>query len=304
MLCSICRGFVSAEQQSQVWSILSAVMVDAVSVLCHPLEQSYSSIQPCLDMLYHSHAGLWKRCWEMNLPWFWALHWYWDGLYFALQLWLSVCCHQAYACRHLSAELYCIHPINSCLMFWLDVTTSVLRWECYAGICLTWSLDPCVVYCRCRLTEWLCHVQGCVEICYITLQCLLFVMIVYWMCWFQIDAGQSHCNLVQNVYAAANPDDAVSQDHCLSSMKCQHTKIAGQLQKMHTCWPSCLCTDVCAVWCSSRVMCMQYTACICVMLGVSSIVLLQTGTALSAIWLSDCVKCRNFMIWLNHIMLY
>ncbi|KAL0021570.1 hypothetical protein WJX77_010078 [Trebouxia sp. C0004] len=31
---------------------------------------------------------------------------------------------------------------------------------------------------------------GCVEICYITLQCLFFVMVVYWMCWFQIDAGK------------------------------------------------------------------------------------------------------------------
>ena len=31
--------------------------------------------------------------------------------------------------------------------------------------------------------------QGCVEIVYITLQTLMFVMVVYWMCWFQIDAG-------------------------------------------------------------------------------------------------------------------
>ena len=34
-------------------------------------------------------------------------------------------------------------------------------------------------------------VQGCVEIVYVTLQTLIFVMVVYWMCWFQRDAGQS-----------------------------------------------------------------------------------------------------------------
>lgn len=31
--------------------------------------------------------------------------------------------------------------------------------------------------------------QGCVEIAYITVQTVMFVMVVYWMCWFQIDAG-------------------------------------------------------------------------------------------------------------------
>ncbi|KAL3141609.1 hypothetical protein ABBQ32_004850 [Trebouxia sp. C0010 RCD-2024] len=31
---------------------------------------------------------------------------------------------------------------------------------------------------------------GCVEIVYITVQTALFVMVVYWMCWFQIDAGK------------------------------------------------------------------------------------------------------------------
>lgn len=32
--------------------------------------------------------------------------------------------------------------------------------------------------------------QGCVEIVYVTLQTVLFVVIVYWMCWFQVDAGK------------------------------------------------------------------------------------------------------------------
>ena len=41
--------------------------------------------------------------------------------------------------------------------------------------------------CR-RLMHKLC-LQGCVEIVYITAQTILFVMVVYWMCWFQIDAG-------------------------------------------------------------------------------------------------------------------
>lgn len=73
------------------------------------------------------------------------------------------------------------------------------------------DLQSCVVYYSCRLTDWLFDAQGCVEICYITLQCLLFVMIVYWMCWFQIDAGKSYCNQVQvqNVRAAADTNDAV-----------------------------------------------------------------------------------------------
>ena len=34
-------------------------------------------------------------------------------------------------------------------------------------------------------------VQGCVEIVYVTLQTLIFVLVVYWMCWFQRDAGWS-----------------------------------------------------------------------------------------------------------------
>ena len=36
--------------------------------------------------------------------------------------------------------------------------------------------------------------QGCVEIIYISLQTIIFTAIVYWMCWFQRDAGeQSSC---------------------------------------------------------------------------------------------------------------
>lgn len=34
-------------------------------------------------------------------------------------------------------------------------------------------------------------VQGCVEILYVTFQMLVYVVVVYWMCWFQIDAGTS-----------------------------------------------------------------------------------------------------------------
>ena len=33
-------------------------------------------------------------------------------------------------------------------------------------------------------------VQGCVEIIYISVQVVMYTMIVYWMCWFQRDAGQ------------------------------------------------------------------------------------------------------------------
>ncbi len=44
-------------------------------------------------------------------------------------------------------------------------------------------------------------------------------MIVYWMCWFQIDAGQSQCILAQHVLAAAHPNDASLLAHCLSSIK-------------------------------------------------------------------------------------
>lgn len=38
-----------------------------------------------------------------------------------------------------------------------------------------------------------CHacVQGCVEIIYISVQITMYTLIVYWMCWFQRDAGQS-----------------------------------------------------------------------------------------------------------------
>lgn len=34
-------------------------------------------------------------------------------------------------------------------------------------------------------------VQGCVEIIYISVQITMYTLIVYWMCWFQRDAGQS-----------------------------------------------------------------------------------------------------------------
>ena len=36
------------------------------------------------------------------------------------------------------------------------------------------------------------NVQGCVEIIYISIQCLVYCAIVYWMCWFQRDAGDVH----------------------------------------------------------------------------------------------------------------
>ena len=35
------------------------------------------------------------------------------------------------------------------------------------------------------------HLQGCVEIIYISVQITMYTFIVYWMCWFQRDAGQS-----------------------------------------------------------------------------------------------------------------
>lgn len=38
-----------------------------------------------------------------------------------------------------------------------------------------------------RVCDW---VQGCVEIIYISVQVVMYTMIVYWMCWFQRDAGQ------------------------------------------------------------------------------------------------------------------
>lgn len=36
-----------------------------------------------------------------------------------------------------------------------------------------------------------CHadLQGCVEIIYISVQITMYTFIVYWMCWFQRDAG-------------------------------------------------------------------------------------------------------------------
>ena len=37
------------------------------------------------------------------------------------------------------------------------------------------------------MSVWL---QGCVEIMYISLQTIIFTAIVYWMCWFQRDAGE------------------------------------------------------------------------------------------------------------------
>ena len=37
----------------------------------------------------------------------------------------------------------------------------------------------------------LCGMQGCVEIMYISAQTIIFTAIVYWMCWFQRDAGES-----------------------------------------------------------------------------------------------------------------
>lgn len=39
------------------------------------------------------------------------------------------------------------------------------------------------------LNHCVCLMQGCVEIVYITVQTILFVIVVYWMAWFQIDAG-------------------------------------------------------------------------------------------------------------------
>lgn len=32
--------------------------------------------------------------------------------------------------------------------------------------------------------------QGCVEIIYLSVQSLVYCSIVYWMCWFQRDAGE------------------------------------------------------------------------------------------------------------------
>lgn len=43
------------------------------------------------------------------------------------------------------------------------------------------------LYVRVRVCD---GVQGCVEIIYISVQVVMYTMIVYWMCWFQRDAGQ------------------------------------------------------------------------------------------------------------------
>ena len=32
--------------------------------------------------------------------------------------------------------------------------------------------------------------QGCVEIIYVSVQCIVYCFIVYWMCYFQVDAGK------------------------------------------------------------------------------------------------------------------
>ena len=37
--------------------------------------------------------------------------------------------------------------------------------------------------------------QGCVEIIYLSVQSLIYCSIVYWMCWFQRDAGELNAGL-------------------------------------------------------------------------------------------------------------
>ena len=60
-----------------------------------------------------------------------------------------------------------------------------------------------------------CHcVQGCVEIIYISVQVVMYTMIVYWMCWFQRDAGE------QAASAAASATAVTSNAVCDCS--CEH----------------------------------------------------------------------------------
>lgn len=68
--------------------------------------------------------------------------------------------------------------------------------------------------------------QGCVEIVYITVQTILFIMVVYWMCSFQIDAGmRPHPAAISAAYMpeqSAHPSTAAvwSDVACQLSVKC------------------------------------------------------------------------------------